>query len=532
MDKAIIKEIYKQHLENKKKLGKEYKNVIVESDGPVGLYAGFELFMEGMNVTLVNNRSEDYTRNRVVFFDRRWMPQLRFFLGTEFDKLSFAVLDINSNHEKPLAILGAPVNRPQSFDYGHIKQILTNYEGMTIWELNKTIAIPFDLIFCDFIKQIKYGAAILNKTHNRKIFKENQEMSFKINSMDKSLIINYTQLAKESFLLTQKIRNRYYYMNLLICYNMEEVKDTSQIPLTRTGKVYKTIFNGRIDNSKDDENISVQIFETDTKIQIESETPMAIVELIEEVKNEREELEEMNEEEFKERWYEVNINREKYKHDKAHEKLVRIKDRNLRERGYGYENLQKELDKMLNKRNKLLKEKIENIKIKNDKLFEKGLLNIEEEHEKILEKYDDFIVGLKENWFKALFYHVLKYKSEGKKKVIIQLSKEKGEASSSNVEANEEEQDKHVLYFDKNSSIRKTVVEKIYGKEANVKLVKEKRDSGILVSINDENTTDKINEGLVEVEKAVSAIKIYNKSGEQMDLTEMLMEALKTPELN
>jgi len=45
MDKAIIEEIYNQHLENKKKLSKEYKNVIVEGAGPVGLYAAFELFM-------------------------------------------------------------------------------------------------------------------------------------------------------------------------------------------------------------------------------------------------------------------------------------------------------------------------------------------------------------------------------------------------------------------------------------------------------------------------------------------------------
>uniref|UniRef100_A0A915N0C8 Uncharacterized protein n=1 Tax=Meloidogyne javanica TaxID=6303 RepID=A0A915N0C8_MELJA len=387
MDKAIIEVIYNQHLENKKKLRKEYKNVIVASDGQVGLYAAFELFMEGMNVTLVNDRSEEYTRNRVVFFDRKWIPKLRFFLGTEFDKLfidnenggekslgrildedigegnqpgkSFlnliyntAVLDINTDHEKPLAILGAPVNRPQSFDFGHLKQILKNYEGMTILESDKTIGIPFDLIFCDFIKQIKYGA--------------------------------------------------------MIYYGMEEIKANNQIPLTRTGKVYKTTSDGRLD-FRDPYN---------------NELPMAIVELIEEVKNEREELEETNDEEF--------------------------------------------------------------MKI-----------------------------------------------CEDKKKVEIKLSKEtEGEASSSNVQANEEEQDKHILYFDKNSSIRKTFVERIYGKEANVKLVKEKRDSGILVSINDENTTSNINEGLIEVEKAVSAIKKYNKSGEQMDLTEMLMEALKNTELN
>nr|CAD2127735.1 unnamed protein product [Meloidogyne enterolobii] len=193
--------------------------------------------------------------------------------------------------------------------------------------------------------------------------------------------------------------------------------------------------------------------------------------------------------------------------------------------------MRKELEKKLNKRKELLEEKIKEIRIKNDELFEKGQLNIEEEHQKLLERYDDFIVELKEKWFEAILYYVLECKFGDEKKVEIKLSKEKkeGEASSSSnsIQANEEEQDKHILYFDKNSLIRKTFVLKFYQKEDNVKLVKEKKYPGILVSINDENTTSNINEGLVELEKAVSAIRKYNRSGEQMDLTEMLMEALK-----
>ncbi|CAK5090192.1 unnamed protein product [Meloidogyne enterolobii] len=584
MDKAIIVKIYNHHLENKR-MRKEYKNVIVEGDGPVGLYAAFELFMEGMNATLVNNRPEDYTRNRFIFFDPKWMPKLRFFLGSGFDKLSFgnkkrkrtlgriptkedvlkiknmenvlkervknlsnyinekegnqkgksflnliyntAVLDINTEDEKPLVILGAPMNRPQSFDYAHLKQILTKYEGMTIFESNENIGIPFDLIFCDFIKQIKYDSVILNKKQNKKIFKENhQKMSFKIHSMDSSLLVNFDHLTKKSFFITQNIRNRYYYIFQMIYYGMEEIKANTQIPLTRTGKVYKTTSDGKLDFRdpyKNGEFISVQIFDTETTIQIESEKPMAIVELIEEVKNEREELEEMNDEEFRKRWYEAIIDELKFNHDKeVDKKLKRIKLRGLNKRRYqefreksrgenlkrieyeNYKNMRKESEEIQNKQNKLLEEKIKNLKIENDKLFEKGLLNIEEEHEKMLEKYDDFIVELKERWFKAILYHVIKYKSQGKKKVTIKLSKEikeeeqteKGEASSSNnIETIHNEQDEHILYFDKNSLIRKTTVEKIYGKEVNVTLIKEKRDSGILVSINDENTAGKINEG-------------------------------------
>ncbi|CAK5090108.1 unnamed protein product [Meloidogyne enterolobii] len=220
LDQAIFKRIYEEHKKESKS-----KRAIVQGAGPVGLYATYKLFIGGVNVTLVNDRSEEYIRNRVVFFDRKWMSQLRFFLGTKFDKLFFdnengekslgmildedigfvnikhmenvlmkrlknlskyinekeeertsqetqheiteeiqqgnqkgksflnliyitAVLDINKDYEKPLAILGASEKRPGSFDYGHLKQILTNYEGMKIFESNKTIGIPFDLFFC------------------------------------------------------------------------------------------------------------------------------------------------------------------------------------------------------------------------------------------------------------------------------------------------------------------------------------------------------------------------------------------------
>uniref|UniRef100_A0A1I8BBC5 Uncharacterized protein n=1 Tax=Meloidogyne hapla TaxID=6305 RepID=A0A1I8BBC5_MELHA len=44
MDKIIIEELYNDHLHNRR-LRKEYKNVIVEGAGTIGLYAAFKLFI-------------------------------------------------------------------------------------------------------------------------------------------------------------------------------------------------------------------------------------------------------------------------------------------------------------------------------------------------------------------------------------------------------------------------------------------------------------------------------------------------------
>ncbi|KAL7073917.1 hypothetical protein ACQ4LE_006726 [Meloidogyne hapla] len=199
LDQAINGRIYEEH---KRKIG-EYKNAIVQGAGPVGLYATYKLFIEGVNVTLVNDRSEEYIRNRVVFFDRKWMSQLRFFLGTKFDELfdkegkgrwldediglvniknmetvlkdrlkelalyvkkkeeeenpqekSFlnliyntAVLDIDTeNYQNPMAILGAPVKRSGSFN---IEKLKGELNGISFFEhIDNKLAIPFDSFFC------------------------------------------------------------------------------------------------------------------------------------------------------------------------------------------------------------------------------------------------------------------------------------------------------------------------------------------------------------------------------------------------
>ncbi|CAK5056979.1 unnamed protein product [Meloidogyne enterolobii] len=157
---------------------------------------------------------------------------------------------------------------------------------------------------------------------------------------------------------------------------------------------------------------------------------MAIVELIEEVKNEREELKEMDDEEFKKRREESIINEAKLKNEKELKKDLKwIKSErqrlyqeecielNNKYRGAEIENrmskisnglshikyrsdikLEEDMKKTSNEKKNLLEEKIEKIKIESNKLFEKGPLNLEKERVKMLEKYDDFIIELKERW--------------------------------------------------------------------------------------------------------------------------------------
>ncbi|CAK5090723.1 unnamed protein product [Meloidogyne enterolobii] len=428
------------------------------------------------------------------------MSKLRFFLGTKFDKLlreeklkeNYEYFSIPLNIKKfddslkeRLNVLSEYVQEKEKIekdgDEKSFLKLLFDTEVLNINTLNekplaildkvdkgKNIEIPFDLFFCDFNKQMKYGAVILNKKDfNENLFKGSE---YSVNPRNLLELKDLDELIRKSSFLSQKIRNRYHQTSILIRLAMKVEENNFKNSLTRTGKVYKIMPIGRIncDNTIEIENIYVKIFETEKTIQIESETPMAIVELIEEVKIEREE-------------------------------------------------------------------------------------NKEAERKQMLEKYDDFIVELKEEWFKALFNHLIDnriiYIKDKEKKVTIKLSKEKkaekeekkekeeekeekkeeekgsrngkrkgikkyiidkvkklfkkeekGEASTSNkVETIHDKQDEHILYFDKNSVIRKTFLLKIYGKENAVKLVKGKKDSAIFVNIADE--TYEVNKNKINIGK-------------------------------
>ncbi|CAK5102786.1 unnamed protein product [Meloidogyne enterolobii] len=529
------------------------------------------------------------------------MSKLRFILGTEFDKIIpdeekskiklvdnvivFTIKNLKNALNERLNVLSKYVQAKEKIKNGNKKSFLNFLFDSKVLDINmghekqsaildkvdkdKHDEILFDLFFCDITKHIEYNAAndmVLNKKQENKIFEGNQIMIISIYSIGSKLLKNLKVFTNESFFLSEKIKNRYRHIIWLILHGMEEVKYNSQRPLTRTGKVYKSFATGRIwykDHPGKDENISVQIFETKTTITIKAETPMAIVELIEEVKNEREELREMNDEEFKKKREYSLVAEEEHKHDqkkkeilaeieneqnkifeesrnesgklvkdvlkelneesdKLLEEIWEIEDtirnleipegkiqelRVLKEKRdeilrkireikleYYYKELDKKSANITNQLKNLLEQKLRRLKVENDNLLKE---DIEVERKNFLEKYDEFIVELKERWFRAVFYRVFNevYKTEDKNTVKIKLSKEKevekekGESSTSmNVETLQNKQDKHILYFDKNSLIGKTLLLNIYGKENAIKLVKGKKDSPILVNINDGNS--------------------------------------------
>uniref|UniRef100_A0A915NCC1 Uncharacterized protein n=1 Tax=Meloidogyne floridensis TaxID=298350 RepID=A0A915NCC1_9BILA len=435
MDKAIIEVIYNQHLENKKKLSKEYKNVIVEVDGPVGLYAAFKLFMEGMNVTAMSISSTNV--DDTIKLDAKWMSDLFIFLGTEFEKLfpeeeESKITNFENALKERLNVLS---NFVREKGQNSVLKLLSDKKVLEIntangnpkaildkFDKEKNVEIPFDLFFCDFIKQIKYGAVILNKKDNNKRIFNESKFSINIKMNSSILFEDFEKLIEKSLFLSQKIRHRYFYIVWVIYFGMKVVKNNSQSSLTRTGKVYKIFDDGRLwynNPSDNSENISVQIKETKTKIQIDSNIPIAIVELIEEVKNEREELEEMSDEEFKKKWNEYIIGEVKYKHNKElNERLEEVKNEQ--------ETILKEDLKELNFRKEHLVKEIKDFEMKRKNLkLSKKLAEKVDKRDEILEELKDIKMGNnkeRKGKFKKIKEMILKGKSKRKQKKIWKSS--------------------------------------------------------------------------------------------------------------
>nr|CAD2206717.1 unnamed protein product [Meloidogyne enterolobii] len=184
-----------------------------------------------------------------------------------------AVLNINTQYEKPLAILGAPQKRPESFDFNHVIEMLENYEGMTIFESN-VIGIPFDIFFCaggardqirtNFIEppqqlteSINYGVVIFDKMNlNIKVFEDyaafyRDPMAYMREHLEKQ---NIDELIRKSD-LSRMLKSKY--------------KNLTEMILQ-------------------DKQIVVRLFESNPTLHIASITPQALVDFIEDLQNEKE----------------------------------------------------------------------------------------------------------------------------------------------------------------------------------------------------------------------------------------------------
>ncbi|CAK5090105.1 unnamed protein product [Meloidogyne enterolobii] len=171
--------------------------------------------------------------------------------------------------------------------------------------------------------------------------------------------------------------------------------------------------------------------------------------------------------------------------DEMTKKIEEIKEKNDKE-------LDEKLNMIGNEQKKIWEEKLEKIKNENEEILKE---NKEIKRKEMLEKYDDFIVELKEMWFGVVFYHVYDkvYKNENKKKISIKITKEseKGKASTgSNIKTFQDEKDEYILYFNEITLIKKTFLPEIYGKEYALELVKGKKHSAIFVQINGKITKE------------------------------------------
>nr|CAD2193399.1 unnamed protein product [Meloidogyne enterolobii] len=184
-----------------------------------------------------------------------------------------AVLNINTQYEKPLAILGAPQKRPESFDFNHVIEMLENYEGMTIFESN-VIGIPFDIFFCaggardqirtNFIEppqqlteSINYGVVIFDKMNpSIKVFEDyaafyRDPMANMREHLEKQ---NIDGLIWHAGFLSDELKSKYYNLTEMILQ---------------------------------DNQIVVRLFESNPTLHIASITPQALVDFIEEFNAEK-----------------------------------------------------------------------------------------------------------------------------------------------------------------------------------------------------------------------------------------------------
>uniref|UniRef100_A0A914KNC0 Uncharacterized protein n=1 Tax=Meloidogyne incognita TaxID=6306 RepID=A0A914KNC0_MELIC len=204
-----------------------------------------------------------------------------------WEEYSMKILD----YEKPLAILGAPVKRPGSFDFNHVREMLMNYEGMV--ESEKIIGIPFDLFFC------AGGARDQIRTKFIVILSEEIQSKF-----DK---INYPIFSEEPKQLTESVNygvvifdkentsikvfedSAAFYRDPMAGMTEHLVKQNINglIEESSLSKPLKTKYANLTEMILKDNQIVVRLFESNPTLHIASITPRALVKFIEDLENEK-----------------------------------------------------------------------------------------------------------------------------------------------------------------------------------------------------------------------------------------------------
>uniref|UniRef100_A0A915M8U3 Uncharacterized protein n=1 Tax=Meloidogyne javanica TaxID=6303 RepID=A0A915M8U3_MELJA len=339
-----------------------------------------------------------------------------------------AVLNIYSQHEKPLAILGAPVKRPESFDFNHLKGMLTNYEGIV--ESDEIIGIPFDLFFCaggardrirtnfleppqQLTESVNYGVVIFDKMYpSIKVFE------------DSAAFYRDPMAGMTEHLVKQNIDGLIGHSSL-----SEELK---------------TNYSNLTEMILEDKQIVVRLFESNPTLHIASITPRALVNFIGDLQNEK-------------------------------------------------------------GNNKDLKE-----------------------------YYDYFHDELQKRWAKALFSYTFSTRHRNRLgEVVIEGDEDEhvGSSSRGSRSKGKARKPEQILSFDPYSANTSTFYVGIYGIENPVKEIYGTQDSAIIAAIGDANTSAHFmtssGTSRFGIENAVNAIKQYDQNPNQSNLQQLMNSALK-----
>nr|CAD2127705.1 unnamed protein product [Meloidogyne enterolobii] len=333
---------------------------------------------------------------------------------------------------KPLAILGAPAKRPKSLDFNHVRKMLTNYEGITISESDEIIGIPFDLFFCA-------GGA---RDHIRTNFLEQPEQLTESK--------NYGVVIFDKMNPNIKVfeDSAAFYRDPMadMREHLEKQNIDELIGHSSLSEELKTNYANLTEMILEDKQIVVRLFESNPTLHIASITPQALVNFIEDLQNEK-------------------------------------------------------------GNNKDLKE-----------------------------YYDNFHDELQKRWAKALFSYTFSTRHPGRLgKVVIEGHEDEQVASSSTGyrskgKARKPEQ---ILSFDPYSANTSTFYVGIYGIENPVREIYGTQDSAIIAAIGDANTSAHFmtssgtSTGRFGIENAVNAIKQYNQNPHQSNLQQLMNSALK-----